>query len=101
LNDKYGFINKKGKFVIEPQFYTTGNFSEGLAYVEKGGEYGYIDKTGKYVIELKYSWAVDFSNGLAKVYFSDDEYSTDWGYIDKTGKAVWQTTEYYDDYWDE
>ena len=33
-NDKYGFIDKTGKFVIQPQFYRVGDFSEGLAAVE-------------------------------------------------------------------
>ena len=28
---KYGFIDKNGKVVIEPQFDNAGNFSEGLA----------------------------------------------------------------------
>ena len=32
---KYGFIDKSGKVVIEPQFDYVGDFSEGLAKVQR------------------------------------------------------------------
>jgi WG containing repeat len=38
----WGFINKRGKFVIAPQFDDAGSFSEGLARVSVKGQYGYI-----------------------------------------------------------
>lgn len=48
----YGFVDNKGKFVIEPQFSLAMDFNEGLAAVKQGetDEWGFIDKTGKYVI---------------------------------------------------
>ena len=46
---KEGYINKKGKWVIEPQFNEAGDFSEGLASVKKGKKYIFIDKSGKRV----------------------------------------------------
>ena len=48
---KYGFIDKNGKVVIEPQFDNVSAFSEGLAKVEKDGKWGFIHKSGKVVIE--------------------------------------------------
>jgi len=47
----YGFIDKNGKVVIEPQFDNVEDFSEGLEQVKKDGKEGYIDKIGKVVIE--------------------------------------------------
>ena len=44
---KYGFIDKSGKVVIEPQFDYAEPFSEGLACLEKDGKLGYLDKNGK------------------------------------------------------
>ena len=64
---KYGFIDKSGKMVIEPQFDGASDFSEGLAQVEKDGKWGFIDKSGKVVIEPQFDWVSDFSEGLAKV----------------------------------
>ena len=67
LGKKYGFIDKNGKVVIEPQFGGTYGFSEGLAQVEKDGKYGFIDKSGKVVIEPQFDYASDFSEGFARV----------------------------------
>ena len=55
----YGFIDKNGKVVIEPQFDDAGYFSEGLAGVEKDGKWGFIVKSGNDV--------EPFSEGLASV----------------------------------
>ena len=50
-NGKYGFVNKRGEFVIAPQFADVWNFSEGLAAVRVGrtrsGKWGYITKRAK------------------------------------------------------
>ena len=71
MESKYGFIDKSGKVVIEPQFDYAGlgisAFSEGLAQVKKDGKYGFIDKSGKVVIEPQFDDADAFSEGLAVV----------------------------------
>lgn len=72
---KQGYIDKTGKFVINPQFDGAGDFSEGLARVCIGGSYppccggkwGYIDRTGKILINPQFDYAEDFSEGLAVV----------------------------------
>ena len=97
--NKWGYVDEKGKYVIDPQFDVAGSFSDnGLALVgiadrsEIGYKFGYIDKTGKYVINPQFAVAADFSGGLACVGIED--YSTDadipakFGYIDETGKYV-------------
>lgn len=90
---KCGYIDRTGKVVIPAEYGTTGEFSEGLAAVEKDGKFGVIDKTGKVVIPFQYSWAEysssmfrpleAFHEGLATV-LKDGKY----GYIDKTGAEV-------------
>ena len=62
--DLYGYIDKTGKYVIEPQFSSAGIFStNGLAFaqVEENGLYGYIDATGEFVIPAKYLDAYEFN----------------------------------------
>ena len=54
---EWGYIDKSGKYVIEPQFSNTAGFSEGLAPVQdpESELYGYIDESGSYVIEPQFS----------------------------------------------
>jgi WG containing repeat len=78
-----GFIDKRGKFAIEPRLQGAGDFSEGLAAVLVGKECGYMDRTGRIVIKPQFDETQRFSEGLAAVGIGKR-----WSYIDKEGKAV-------------
>ncbi|MBC8030285.1 MAG: WG repeat-containing protein [Pyrinomonadaceae bacterium] len=85
VGNMYGYIDKKGNFVIPPQFLFAGDFSEGLAFVKLQGKAGYVDKSGHWVIapqEVVFRGG-RFSEGLAPV-----SLASGWGYIDRTGKIV-------------
>jgi len=83
---KYGFINKKGQYVVPPQFDKFYGFSQGLALVEREEKQGYVDKTGKIVIPLKFeSVSLNFSEGLAIAKLKGGDKI---GYIDRTGNYV-------------
>jgi hypothetical protein len=103
VNGKIGFIDKTGKIVIEPQFdfYSVGEFSEGLArasinkkVVPEGNipyeeiRWGFIDKTGKWIIPPQFVRAEDFSEGLAGVWVPGRDKIASCGYIDKSGKFI-------------
>ena len=64
---KYGYANKSGKLVIEPQYDKADMFAEGLAAVKIDEKYGFIDKNGESVIEPIFWYAQHFSEGLAAV----------------------------------
>ena len=49
FKEKYGFINKAGEWVVEPQFNAAEDFYDGLAMVELGTTCCYIDKLGNYI----------------------------------------------------
>ncbi|MFO7740425.1 MAG: WG repeat-containing protein [Desulfatiglandaceae bacterium] len=68
-NYKIGYIDKSGKFFIEPRYSASYGFSKGLApvQIEDGGKWGYIDKTGEMVIEPFFEKAEPFKEGLALV----------------------------------
>lgn len=81
---KWGFIDKTGKFVIEPIFESVGDFHNGMAKFQYEGKWGYINKDGYIVIEPQYDEADGiFSEGLAWVQ-KGDEYLC----IDKSGQRV-------------
>jgi hypothetical protein len=111
-NGKYGFIDKTGNFIIPPQFYRVGDFSDGLAAVEPvrdswPGNLNYINQKGQNVIKSM-STIPDrpnkiehdlncyrFCGGVATVglgkkqtdetgYFAEPQ-----GYINKEGKFIW------------
>jgi len=96
LCQKFGFLDKKGKWIIKPMFEDVGNFHEGLAKVKLNDNWGFVDLTGKVIINkdiLKtkteiqtnppYDAVSDFSEGLAIVKTREKL-----GYIDKTGNWV-------------
>ena len=94
--EKFGYVDKTGRFVIEARFANAEDFSEGVAAVRsnesfsslEGGDessvkYGFIDRSGKFVIKPQFDGVESFSEGLAAV-----NIGYKYGYIDKTGKLV-------------
>ncbi|MDR0507365.1 MAG: WG repeat-containing protein [Dysgonamonadaceae bacterium] len=66
--DSWGYINHKGKFVINAQFSDADFFRDGLAWVKSAeGKVGYIGKDGKFKIPAEYKDGTPFSEGLALV----------------------------------
>jgi hypothetical protein len=67
----WGLIDLQGKFAVEPQFFSIGKFSEGLAPVAVGDfqkhRWGYMDSKGKIVVPAEYDKAEPFSGGLGLV----------------------------------
>ncbi|MCL2456327.1 MAG: WG repeat-containing protein, partial [Defluviitaleaceae bacterium] len=102
----WGYKDESGNVVIEPQFISNRNFSEGLAFVSDGAEKrGYIDTSGKLVIPLPTGYfPSDFSQGFARIVMREWDWDNERGYnrmhrevrgpqgpfifIDRTGKNV-------------
>ncbi len=86
----FGFIDRSGRIVIEPQFGRLQHaekdtfFSEGLEPVIVDDLTGYIDQTGRIVIAPQFRSASEFSEGLAPAQSTVGK----WGYINKKGTFV-------------
>lgn len=81
---KWGAVNKKGEWVIEPQFDRMEYFENGISRAKLGDYQGYVDTTGKWVIEPQYKPDYDnFSEGLVAA--QTENWS---GYIDAKGNRV-------------
>lgn len=91
---KYGFVDRDGKFLIQPQYDSAFDFSEGLARVCLDSRWGFIDYTGAFVIPPQYASAGDFYEGRATATPTKDLAqaaairSDRVGYIDRSGKFV-------------
>jgi hypothetical protein len=85
--DKWGFMDRTGRVVIDPQFADVSDFFDGLAkvVVRVGKDYKscFIDENGKVAIPCAFDSAGDFSEGLAPV-----RIGRLWGYIDRSAKIV-------------
>jgi len=89
---KYGYINTKGQWVIQPQFNWAANFANGLAAVETersitGDSYAYINTQGQIVIPTGPYYNIhDFAdNGLATAQINKGD---DVVFIDKQGNIM-------------
>ncbi|WP_201624539.1 WG repeat-containing protein [Psychrobacter immobilis] len=90
-NDKYGFIDTKGKVIIEPNYEWASSFSDGLAIVSAEGLYGAIDKQGKTVIPFEYQALADFHDGFATAARPPkdlEDYESKYGLINKQNEIV-------------
>ncbi|MEM7101904.1 MAG: WG repeat-containing protein [Bacteroidota bacterium] len=79
----YGFINQKGKKVIEAEYQELTVFKDGIAIVKKDGKFGAINTKNKAVVPLEYD---DYS-----LFFNDHAFfkkNDKWGLLDKTGKVL-------------
>lgn len=67
-NGKWGFVDKEGAWVIEPQYDDARSFSNGLAAVCMDEKWGFVNTKKKIAIDYQYSGAKDFnSNGVVFV----------------------------------
>ncbi len=83
VDNKYGFINKKGQPATPCVYEEVSYFNEELAAVKMYNKWGFIDTKGKMVIKPEYDAANSFYEGLADVCLDGK-----CGYIDKIGKIV-------------
>ncbi|MFZ5552612.1 MAG: WG repeat-containing protein [Bacteroidota bacterium] len=93
----YGYIDKNGKMIIEPQFEQAYDFEEGIAMVffyagRTATEVGYIDKKGNIIwkeddLTGYQSTIGDFRDGLLP-YIYYENYIHKHGYINRKGKIV-------------
>jgi hypothetical protein len=82
---KFGIINKKGKWVLQPSYKSMGKPYDGMVNVDVGNKCGYVNTKGEVVIAAQFTKCWRFSEGMAAVWPGG---KSNVGYIDKTGKMV-------------
>ncbi|GGG46726.1 WG repeat-containing protein [Bizionia arctica] len=81
--NNYGYINKSGEIVFEPENYYGNAFSEGFAMVKDGFDYYFINLEGEIPFEKTSQVATMFSEGLANIYDNETE---SFGFINTSGE---------------
>ena len=84
IGGKWGFVNRNGEIVINPEYDYVFNFSEGIAAVSLRGKLGFIDMTGTFIVPCEYN--------KVESHFKDGEGELVKGHkiyvFDRTGKIV-------------
>ena len=91
---KYGFINRRGAVVLEPQYDYATDFVDDLARVQSDGKWGFIDATGnlRFMLPPGTQEALDASEGV--IWFLSSKEKR-WGLSDDKGRVILDPT--YDD----
>ena len=82
VDNGFGFIDKDGKWLVEPVYSQVKPFSDGMAAVQIGRVWGFINAKGEEVVPPTFVAIRPFKNGYAAVSTQRDK----WGIIDKDGK---------------
>lgn len=85
-NGEWGIIDKKGRYIIKPQYVEIGAFKDGLALVKNKSNQGFINNNGKVgfinakcdiVVPIECESAWEFKNGVASFRKSGKDYFID------------------------
>jgi hypothetical protein len=79
----WGYLDRMGRVVIEPQFGEAMDFLDGAAAVAREEKWGLIDRRGAWLVEPRFASLDSMSHGLAVA--EEDGKS---GYIDRTGRWI-------------
>ena len=92
LGGKWGFINRKGKIVVNPVYQGVKGFSEGFAAVKSGGLWAYIDSDFNWITGYEFRWVDYFHNGIAEVRLGPvhGDYDGRYAFINSEGDVIWE-----------
>ncbi|RKP53991.1 WG repeat-containing protein [Cohnella endophytica] len=103
VDGKWGYINKKGKIVVEPTYAWADDFHDGIGIVQikdspdgsndskedDSVKYGAIDNAGKMVVKPEYSSITAFNEDVAGAVIVDEmTYDLTYYILDRTGKVL-------------
>ncbi len=83
-NGKWGAINRKGNYVLQPTYYQMSNFAENHAVVVLSPVEGICDFKGNVLISPQYEKAIPLDNHIIRT-----ELNGKIGYQTTTGKVIW------------
>ncbi len=81
--NRFGFVDLQGTWIINPEYDNALPFTEGLASATLDGKSGFIDKQGRWIIPPVYEETIAFTGGIAIV-----SIDTSSGIIDKNGNVL-------------
>ncbi|MDX2247673.1 MAG: WG repeat-containing protein [Bacteroidia bacterium] len=91
IGGKWGFVNLRGEFVINPLYEDAKGFSEGIAAIKMGGLWGYMAEDGSMITGFEFRWVGYFKEGIARVKLGPihNDYDYHYAYINNEGDVLW------------
>lgn len=86
LDGQWGYIDRNGYYIINPQFEAADVFRDGVALVKANGKFGFIDEKGNYTCPPRFKEATGFFDGIAWVVEPDGPPTA----INKEGNVLFQ-----------
>jgi len=90
--DKAGYINKKGEFVVSPEYNYTYDFSDGLGCATKNGEKFFFNRKGEEVLSFsgmeEAEIRTDFHEGFTEISVKGEDGYTRYGFMNKKGEIA-------------
>lgn len=80
---KAGFVDKHGKWIIQPTYEQASKFNQGKAAVSLGGKWAFISAQGEKVTDFIFDQTQGFNKGVAVV-----QYQGQYNLIDATGHLL-------------
>lgn len=86
-NERWGYINERGDWLIAPTLESARTFSEnGIARFRQDARWGFVDTDGRVIIPAAYHNAKPFNNDLAGVEIAVNA----WRYVRPTGEFAFE-----------
>lgn len=87
-SDKYGFVNRKGEFEINPTYKFASDFVDGVAVVSVGEKCGTINTKGEYAFTATYDRLNNLGEGLLAFVSDKNAAKVVYGIIDTKGTVI-------------
>lgn len=84
-NDKWGYLNHQGEWIIPPKLDDARTFADGIARFCENGLWGYINLQGEIIAPAQFVNAAAFRKGFARVM------NKGWGFINDRGDKIFAT----------
>ncbi|OXM85557.1 WG repeat-containing protein [Paenibacillus rigui] len=88
VHGRYGLIDAKGNFVVQPIYDSISSFSEGRAVVIDSQGFKLMDESGRIVTRKPYAYISTLTNGRAMFYVMPEGGTSLYGYLDNQGNEV-------------
>ena len=88
IKSSWGYIDKKGKLVIDNIFQNAFRFQDGLAKIKINGKYGFINTSGKIIINAEFDEVLRMDDRKTILACKNNFLSKQYNYLNHNGEII-------------